>query len=170
MIKNESDIYYSDAVISGIHFSVHASHKGITHLHINPHKEKINPGAIRLQNDDPYFFNVFDELAEYFETRRKNFDIPLDLKGTEFQVKVWRELKKIPFGHTTSYKVIAEKIGDVKAVRAVGHANSVNPIPVIIPCHRVINNDGSLGGYSCGPEIKERLLELEGCLTADFFH
>lgn len=170
-MKNESDnVYFSEAVISGIHFTVNASHKGITHLRINPSKDKIYPGSTKLQNDDPYFFGVFDELAEYFEMKRKTFDIPLDLRGSDFQVRVWKELKKIPFGHTISYKTLAERLGDVKAVRAVGHANSVNPVPVIVPCHRVISNDGGLGGYSCGLEIKEKLLELEGCLNPDLFH
>ena len=170
-MKNDpGNIDFSSAAISGVRFTALASHKGITHLIINADESKVEPEAIRLREDDPYLYNIFDQLAEYFELRRKKFEIPLDLSGTDFQLKVWRELKKIPYGKTISYKSLAERVGDVKAVRAVGHANSMNPVPVVIPCHRVINNDGSLGGFSCGLEIKEKLLEVEGCLNPDLFH
>jgi len=170
-MKNDSgNTYFSSAFISGIHFTTLASHKGITHLMLNADESKIEPEAIRLREDDPYLYNIFDQIAEYFELRRKKFEIPLDLSGSDFQLKVWHELRKIPYGKTISYKTLAEKVGDVKAVRAVGHANSMNPVPVVIPCHRVINNDGSLGGFSCGVEIKEKLLEVEGCLNPHLFH
>jgi methylated-DNA-[protein]-cysteine S-methyltransferase len=170
-MKNESgNIYFSAASIAGIHFTAVASHKGITHLKINMHDDKLVSGAIKLHDDDPYLYNIFDQLAEYFELKRNKFVVPLDLIGTDFQLKVWHELRKISYGHTISYKTLAEKIGDLKAVRAVGHANSMNPVPIIVPCHRVINTNGTLGGFSCGVDIKEKLLEVEGCLQPDLFH
>ena len=102
------------------------------------------------------------ELEEYFNGRRSEFSVKVDLaKGTEFQKKVWNALRDIPYGETVSYKEIAEKIGNPKAVRAVGGANNKNPIPIIIPCHRVIGKDGSLTGYGGGLSKKECLLNLE---------
>ncbi len=103
------------------------------------------------------------QIQEYFSGQRKQFDIILNLSGTSFQKKVWRELYKIPYGKTVSYGDIARRIKNPKAVRAVGSANGKNPICVIIPCHRVIASDGSIGGYSGGLKIKHQLLKLEGC-------
>jgi methylated-DNA-[protein]-cysteine S-methyltransferase len=102
------------------------------------------------------------QLDEYFDGRRKKFDIPFNLSGTNFQKRVWKELSRIPFGKTVSYRDIAGKIKNPKAQRAVGSANGKNPACVIIPCHRVIAADGSIGGYSGGIAIKQQLLKLEG--------
>ena len=101
------------------------------------------------------------QLEEYFDGRRKEFDIPIKLRCTEFQKKVWNELLKIPYGATVSYKDIAIKIGNPKACRAVGMANHNNPILIIVPCHRVINENNKLGGYALGLDLKRKLLELE---------
>lgn len=101
------------------------------------------------------------QLEEYFDGRRKEFDIPIKLTGTEFQKKVWNELLKIPYGKTVSYKDISIKIGNPKACRAVGMANHNNPILIIVPCHRVINENNKLGGYALGLDLKRKLLELE---------
>ncbi len=101
------------------------------------------------------------ELEEYFRGQRKEFTVPLAVKGTEFQLRVWEELRKIPFGKTYSYSAIARRLKNEKAVRAVGTANGRNPIPIIVPCHRVIAADGTLGGYAGGLELKEKLLGLE---------
>lgn len=102
------------------------------------------------------------QLQEYFNMERTSFDIPFDLKGySEFALKVWAELIKIPFGKTMSYKELSISLGDVKAIRAVGTTNGKNPIPIIIPCHRVIGSDGSLTGYALGLDIKKQLLILE---------
>lgn len=101
------------------------------------------------------------QLEEYFDGRRKEFDIPIKLRGTEFQKKVWNELLKIPYGATVSYKDIAIKIGNPKACRAVGMANHNNPILIIVPCHRVINENKKLGGYALGLDLKRRRLVLE---------
>ena len=100
------------------------------------------------------------QLEEYFDGRRKEFDIPIKLRGTEFQKKVWKELLKIPYGATVSYKDIAIKIGNPKACRAVGMANHNNPILIIVPCHRVINKNKKLGGYALGLDLKRRLLGI----------
>ena len=101
------------------------------------------------------------QLKEYFSGQRKKFDVPLNPKGTEFMKKVWTALQKIPYGEVKSYKQIAEMIGSSKAYRAVGMANHNNPIPIIIPCHRVIGHNGEMVGYALGIHIKETLLEME---------
>lgn len=101
------------------------------------------------------------QLEEYFSGRLQNFDLPLKPKGTDFQKQVWKALLPIPYGETKSYGDIAKQIGKEKAVRAVGGANHVNPISIVIPCHRVIGKNGNLTGYGGGLEVKEKLLELE---------
>ncbi len=101
------------------------------------------------------------ELEEYFSGQRKNFDLPLELTGTPFQKKVWAQLCKIPYGKTCAYKDIASRIKNAKAMRAVGTANGKNPFCIVIPCHRVIAADGSLGGYTGGLALKGQLLALE---------
>lgn len=101
------------------------------------------------------------QLDEYFAGKRKEFDIPTRLEGTEFQKRVWEELRKIPYGKTVTYKDIAEAVGCQKGFRAVGLANNRNPISIIYPCHRVIGSNGSLTGYGGGLDVKEKLLELE---------
>ncbi|MGA7838205.1 MAG: methylated-DNA--[protein]-cysteine S-methyltransferase [Ignavibacteriaceae bacterium] len=169
-MKSSENIYYASATIAGIKFDIFSSRMGIKNIYLNKKASQLNTrGTTKLQPDDPFMFNVFTELKEYFNMRRTKFTPPLDIKGTKFQQKVWNELLKIPFGKTVSYKTIAKGIGNVKAVRAVGRANGANPVPIIIPCHRVIANDGKLGGYSAGEGIKEKLLEVEGCLSLELF-
>jgi methylated-DNA-[protein]-cysteine S-methyltransferase len=111
--------------------------------------------------DRSLFYDAIRQLREYFAGERKAFSLTLSPEGTDFQQAVWSELQKIPYGETISYKQLAERIGKPKAVRAVGAANGANPIPIIIPCHRVIGNDGSLTGFGGGLPLKKRLLELE---------
>lgn len=101
------------------------------------------------------------QLDEYFQGRRKKFDLPIGYVGTPFQENVWRELQNIPYGETRSYEDIAVKVGSPKAVRAVGQANNRNPILLIIPCHRVIHKNGDISGFACGIEAKKYLLDLE---------
>ena len=103
-----------------------------------------------------------NQLDEYFNGKRKEFDFPMHMKGTQFQVKVWEALRTIPYGKTCSYKEVAIKIGNPKASRAVGMANNKNPLLIVVPCHRVIGANGSLVGYACGLHVKENLLQLEG--------
>ena len=108
------------------------------------------------------------ELQEYFHGTRRVFDLPLAPAGTPFQQRVWQELCRIPYGGTASYGDIARRVGLPKGARAVGQANHRNPIPIVIPCHRVIAAHGDPGGYGGGPDLKIRLLKLEGTrMTAD---
>jgi O-6-methylguanine DNA methyltransferase len=104
---------------------------------------------------------ILMQLDQYQKGKIKYFNCPLDVRGTPFERKVWSALAKIPYGQTRSYKEIAEAIGHPKAFRAVGRANGSNPLPLIIPCHRVIQSNGDLGGYGHGVEVKKRLLNLE---------
>jgi len=105
------------------------------------------------------------QITQYFDGHRTVFTLPLDLRtGTKFQQKCWELLTQIPYGETRSYQEIATAAGKPKAFRAVGQANHHNPIPIVIPCHRVINTDGKLGGYGGGLDVKERLLSLERAL------
>ena len=161
--------YFAYEKISGINFNITSSHNGILNIRFNLPDESKELNSTKLHPDDPFMFGVFTQLKEYFNGVRKVFDIPLDIRGSDFQKKVWAELLKIPYGRTVSYKFIAERLGDVKTIRAVGKANGANPLPVIIPCHRIINTDGSLGGYSGGLGIKKKLLKLEGCLDLGLF-
>ena len=101
------------------------------------------------------------QLDEYFAGKRKDFDVPTRLNGTEFQKRVWLALRDIPYGKTASYKDIAAAVGCPKGYRAVGMANNRNPIAIIYPCHRVVGSDGSLTGYGGGLDVKAKLLELE---------
>jgi len=116
--------------------------------------------------DDARWSGVARQLREYFDGKRRDFDIPLDVEGTEFQMKVWNALTKIPFGRTASYADIARKIGKPKAMRAVGMANGRNPVSIVVPCHRVIGADGSLTGYGGGLDRKKILLDLESRVLA----
>ncbi len=104
---------------------------------------------------------VIPQLREYFQGRRRRFQLPLDLRGTPFQIAVWKALMEIPFGETRSYQDVAVRVKRPLAMRAVGQANGRNPIPIIVPCHRVIRSSGELGGYGGGLDLKRRLLELE---------
>lgn len=108
------------------------------------------------------FERVIAQLEEYFAGTRKRFDVELGAKGTDFQHTVWRALIGIPYGETISYGELARRIGNPQGSRAVGLANGANPLPIIVPCHRVIGTDGSLTGFGGGLGIKRQLLELEG--------
>lgn len=124
-------------------------------------------GSMRRDPEDHWIYNekpfavARQQLSEYFAGERKDFDLPLRLNGTEFQLSVLEALQKIPYGETTSYSDIAERIGRPKAVRAVGAANGRNPVPIIVPCHRVIGSHGDLTGFGGGLDTKEALLRLE---------
>lgn len=109
----------------------------------------------------PLLAQAVQELEEYFSGKRKVFDLPLSYHGTPFQVAVWEELRKIPYGETRNYGQIATAIGNPKAARAVGMANNRNHLMIVVPCHRVIGKDGRLVGYAGGVDTKEKLLTLE---------
>jgi methylated-DNA-[protein]-cysteine S-methyltransferase len=115
----------------------------------------------RWEQREEAFADVAQQLREYFDGSRREFDVPLSLHGNQFELRVWRELVAIPYGETTSYGEIAKRLGDPSAARAVGLANGRNPVAVIVPCHRVIGADGTLVGYGGGLERKRFLLDLE---------
>lgn len=132
---------------------------GLSNLFFNPDgKIKIPAGWIR---NDEFFAAPVKQIKEYFSGKRTRFEIRLDLQGTDFQKQVWNALCNIPCGQTRSYGDIARAVGRPGAARAVGTANSKNPVPLLVPCHRVIGADGRLGGFSSGPALKEKLLKLE---------
>ncbi len=124
--------------------------------------EKCNPIGDTLGLTAP----VQREVAEFFSSRRRVFSVPMAAQGTAFQKRVWAELAAIPFGQTRSYGQLATALGQSGASRAVGRANAVNPIALIVPCHRVIGADGALGGFAFGAAIKQHLLTHEGAWTA----
>jgi methylated-DNA-[protein]-cysteine S-methyltransferase len=130
-------------------------------------------GSMRREPEPDWIFNekplaaACAQLNEYFAGSRKEFDLPLRFNGTEFQVSVLEALQEIPYGETTSYGEIAKRIGRPKAVRAVGAANGRNPIPIVVPCHRVIGSTGDLTGFGGGLDTKEALLRLEAEHTQD---
>lgn len=115
-----------------------------------------------VSRETPLLSKGRDEILAYLRGERRSFDLPLDPMGTPFQQAVWAELRRIPYGETRSYAQVAAGIGKPKAVRAVGQANHRNPLPIFIPCHRVIGASGKLTGYGGGLDLKEKLLELEG--------
>ena len=127
-------------------------------IELNIYNEKENN---IIEKDTKLLLETQKQLKEYFEGKRTKFEIPLNPKGTEFMKKVWKELLKIPYGEVRTYKEIAEKVGNSKASRAVGMANNKNPIPIIIPCHRVIGSNNKLVGYALGLDMKKYLLDLE---------
>ena len=145
--------------------SIIVSKKGLHAVLMNVDKQdkKYGPLLKELKRDDrnPVAMKVKKQLNEYFSGERKNFDLPLVIEGTEFQKKTWRQLLKIPYGKTICYSKQAKMVGDVKKARAVGIANSKNPISIIVPCHRVIGKNGSLTGFGGGIENKKKLLDLE---------
>lgn len=106
--------------------------------------------------------DAIEQIKLYLSKKLRKFDLEIDIIGTDFQKMVWMETMKIPYGEIITYSKLAERIGRKNSYRAVGNALSVNPLPIIVPCHRVVASDGSLGGYSGGIKIKEFLLRLEG--------
>ncbi len=117
------------------------------------------PGEI--VKDDRKNKRVLSQIKQYLDGKLKRFDLTLDLRGTPFQKKVWSALGKIPYGATRSYQDVGKSIGHPKACRAVGNANGRNPIPIVLPCHRVIESNGGLGGFGHGIEMKKQLLNFE---------
>ncbi len=133
----------------------------LVELHFGEKKSAVGSRRSAVEST-PTGLPVADQLSEYFSGKRTAFELQLALRGTPFQLDVWNALRGIPYGDTISYAELARRIGKPNAVRAVGAANGANPIPVIIPCHRVIGSNGTLTGYGGGIERKQWLLALEG--------
>ncbi len=148
------DLQFPDALT----LRVVAASAGIRAIEFPP----LRTATATLNPHNPLLSEAERQLHAYFAGELRRFDLPLDMVGTEFQKRVWRELETIPYGETRSYRQIAEGIGAPRAVRAVGAANGSNPLPIVIPCHRVIGSGGKLVGYGGGLPLKRRLLELEG--------
>jgi methylated-DNA-[protein]-cysteine S-methyltransferase len=140
---------------------------GITHLRLPEHRRGSRPADDWVRDDDA-FDDVRTQLGEYFFGRRTVFDLPLHAAGNPWQHRVWAALTEIPWGTTTTYGALAAQLGVPKAARAVGTANALNPVPIIVPCHRVIGANGALTGYAGGLDTKRRLLELEGAQAGLF--
>lgn len=142
-----------------------ASEKGLVAIDVRNYAKQV--ATAKDVSAQAILLKTKKQLEQYFAGRRTSFDVALDLVGTEFQVQAWRALCRIPFGKTISYGQQASNIKKPKAFRAVGSANGKNPIPIIVPCHRVVASDGSLGGYSLGLKMKKQLLALEGVSEAE---
>lgn len=154
--------YYEDTALGKIYVVV--NEKGVEEIFLlESHFKTYLEGQSELYEDKALCQNAITQLKEYFEGTRRKFDLPLDIHGTSFREKVWQVLKDIPYGETISYKDVAERIGSPKTVRAVGGAVGSNPVPLVIPCHRVIGANGKMVGFM-GPshtDIKEKLLAHE---------
>jgi methylated-DNA-[protein]-cysteine S-methyltransferase len=133
-------------------------------LYMQHGRKPFRPRATWVRDDDA-FTDAREQLREYFAGERRDFDVPVALNGSDYQLRVWNALREIPYGETTSYGALAKKIGDPAGARAVGWANGSNRIAIIVPCHRVIGANGSLTGYAGGLDNKRLLLDLEAGLV-----
>ena len=150
--------YYENEVVGTL--TLVGDEQGIRHIGFPKDKYPLAINKKWRQNPD-LFTTIKSQLAAYFSGKRQTFDLPLNPAGTPFQLKVWAALQTIPYGQLVSYKWVAESIGKPRAVRAVGAANGRNPLPIVIPCHRVVGSDGSLTGFGGGLDLKQRLIHLE---------
>ena len=132
----------------------------LTHVHFQSGPKPMRPEEAWVESRKP-FGTAIEQLKEYFARRRREFDLPLAPAGTGFQRRVWHALTTIPYGETISYGELARRVGNARACRAVGLANGANPLPIIVPCHRVIGSNGALTGFGGGLPIKRALLGLE---------
>ena len=135
--------------------SIESDGKAVTRFAFGPVRLRGNEKATALTN------KASSEVLEYLAGRRTAFDVPVDAQGTSFQRSVWQAIAGIPYGQTRTYAQIAQAVGKPKGLQAVGQACGHNPVPLFIPCHRVVGSNGSLGGYAFGPHVKKFLLDLE---------
>jgi methylated-DNA-[protein]-cysteine S-methyltransferase len=148
-------------VVDGVDLRLVASASGIRAIEFAP-----RPVPEWQRNDrNPLLLEAARQLRAYFAGRLREFSLPLDIEGTDFQKRVWGQVAAIPYGETRSYLQISTALGSPRAVRAVGAANGANPVPIVVPCHRVIGAKGKLVGYGGGLAMKRRLLELEGAVA-----
>lgn len=138
------------------------SKNGLRSIDLFDEEVLVNQKTTRFIESKEKCENEINQLLEYFSGKIKDFDLTLDIEGTDFRKRVWKELTNIPYGEVRSYKDIAVAIGNEKAVRAIGQANKANPIPIVIPCHRVIGKNNKLVGYAGNhTDVQEKLIELE---------
>lgn len=150
---------------------VASTEKGVCKISVPRQSKRDFFGWLRENFDDSEVVDnksrnkeAMEQLNRYFNGKLAKFSCPVDLIGTPFQIRVWKELARIPYGTTISYKQLAKRLGTSRGFQAVGRANAANPVPIIVPCHRVLGTDGSLVGYASGIKTKEFLLKLEGAL------
>ena len=161
--ETKTTVYWTvDSPIGELLLAGDGDHLQKLHMQSTRHATRVGAGWVR---DSEPFADLCDQLDEYFAGERREFDVDLDPQGSEFELRVWRALRQIPYGETESYGKLADRIGHPGHARAVGSANGRNPIAVVIPCHRVIGADGSLTGYAGGLERKRLLLDLEAPLA-----
>jgi len=155
-------MYYTTFQTSLCEIILVGHEQGLSYLHLNTRnrKHEINILA-NWKRNQRFFMAAQEQIQAYVAGELIDFDLPLNLQGTAFQRTVWQTLRNIPFGELRTYQEIAIAIGNPKAARAVGMANSKNPIPLVIPCHRVIGSNGQLTGFASGLEIKQKLIQLE---------
>ena len=173
MMSADAVIYWAPYTHGDWHLILAASAQGLCYVGL-PHAElqdleqfvERHCAGSTLQQDVDRLKAARQQLDEYFAQSRRRFDLALDFRGTPFQMAVWQALSGIPYGETRSYGEIAREIGRPAAVRAVGAANGHNPIPIVVPCHRVIGSNGTLTGYRGGLEVKRLLLQLEGLVLS----
>ncbi len=156
-------LQYSIVHITGVPaLRLIASPDGIRAIQFHP----VEPFGAEANPANPMLLEAERQLRAYFARELRHFELPLDVHGTGFQKRVWREVQRIAYGSLRSYAQVAAAIGAPRAVRAVGAANGANPLPIVVPCHRVIGSSGKLVGYGGGLQLKQHLLELEGLSTA----
>lgn len=153
------NLYYYDFTVCSLGIAEDSG--AITEIFFNDKKAAKKDRREYRLTETPLIMETRRQLDEYFSKKRRDFDLPLSLRGTGFQLSVWEALRAIPYGTTCSYLDVAAKIGSPKACRAVGMANNRNPVVIVVPCHRVIGKNKSLTGYGGGLELKKYLLELE---------
>ncbi len=158
MIRRSSIKWSAVTLVDGLTVRLVSSDSGLRAIDFEPFRAIDGEPA----DSAPITVEAARQLRAYFAGDLRRFELPLDLRGTPFQLRVWEALLDIPYGETRSYLQIAQAIGSPLAVRAVGAANGTNPIPIVVPCHRVIGSSGKLVGYGGGLPLKKRLLELEG--------
>lgn len=160
-MRHEELFYYTEIKTPLGNLGLVSSSKGLVRIMFSPSDHQNILKNLKWIESQTANEAVIAQLQEYFQGKRKEFSLPLDLRGTPFQIKVWRALQKVRYGETATYGEIARKIGKPNAFRAVGNACGANPIPIVIPCHRIIGKNGDLTGFAGGLEIKRQLLEFE---------
>jgi methylated-DNA-[protein]-cysteine S-methyltransferase len=166
-MKTTSDTLYWHELDSPVgRLLVAGDGKSLIQVHFQSGPRPLRPPKSWIADPAP-FRAAIAQLGEYFAGARRTFELPLAPRGTEFQRRVWRALREIPYGKTISYGELARRIGQPSASRAVGLANGANPLPIIVPCHRVIGADGTLTGFGGGLAVKRKLLALEGATAEE---
>ncbi len=165
-MKKPFRVFFTQTKINSIHFALLSTHKGVCHIgftdsHVRNIPEKTFGNVVTLEENTETHRSLINQISDYLAGRLHIFSVPTDIKGTTFQNTVWEAIRTIPYGETRSYQEIAKAIGKYTAARAVGQAAAANPVPLIIPCHRVMGASGKLTGFSAGLKMKAKLLSLE---------